>query len=103
MYYTILESLKRFHKEMLLAIILDLMREGKITLADIAMAHTQHLEELRKGQSAEMQKLGCKVIHLHCDFKKNRDKNIGEIMHYLLDEGRVNTTHEKIDKKYGKE
>lgn len=30
--------------------------------------------------------------------KKDRDKNMKDIMHYLLDKGRINTTHEDIDK-----
>jgi hypothetical protein len=29
--------------------------------------------------------------------KKDQDKKLKDIMHYLLDKGRINTTHEKID------
>lgn len=98
---TILDQLKKLPKEWVLAIILDLMREGKITFADIAQAHVEHLEELRKGQSIKLQELVYKIVDMHVDTKKNRDKNLGEILHYLRDEGRVNMTHEDIEKKYG--
>lgn len=97
---TILGTLRRLPKEWVLTIILELMREDKITFSDIAQAHTRHLEELHKGQSQKLQELVSKVISMHCDTNKNHSKNLSEIMHYLLDEGRVNTTHEDIDKKY---
>jgi hypothetical protein len=42
--------------------------------------------------------LQSKVVTMWSGTKKDRDKNLKDIMHYLLDKGRINTTHEDIDK-----
>ena len=95
-----LNALHKLPKEVILILIFELMRNGKITFAEITEMHVKHLEELRKAQSKKMMELVSKIVDIHCDTKKNRDSNFGELMHYLLDEGRVNMTHEDIDKKY---
>lgn len=89
-------------KELIELVILNLMREGKLSFHEIAELHAQHLEELRKGTSMKLQELVGKVINMHNDKKANYDKNMNHIMHYLLDEGRVNMTHEQIDKRHKK-
>ena len=94
----ILKALKALPKEYLQVIILELMKDQKISYEDITQAYVEYLNMLRKGQSKEYNELIGKVLTMWCGTKKDRDKNIKDIMHYLLDKGRINTTHEKIDK-----
>lgn len=50
-----------------------------------------------KAKLAILHDLQCKQPDIILT-KKDRDKNLKSIMHYLLDKGRINTTHEDIDK-----
>lgn len=99
MYDKILEALRKLPKGILLSVIYDLMQSGKLSFTDIALTHEHHLEQLRKGQSEHYDRLKSKVIDTFCDSKENYDKNIKDAMHYLLDCGEVNLTHEKINAK----
>jgi hypothetical protein len=94
----ILKALKALPKEYLQVIILELMKDQKISYEDITQAYVEYLNMLRKGQSKEYYELIGKVLTMWCGTKKDRDKNLKDIMHYLLDKGRINTTHEDIDK-----
>ena len=94
----ILKSLKALPKEDLQVIILELMKEQKISYEDITQAYVEYLNMLRKGQSEAYFELQSKVVTMWSGTKKDRDKNLKDIMHYLLDKGRINTTHEMIDK-----
>lgn len=94
----ILEALKALPKEYLQVIILELMKDQKISYEDITKAYVQYLDMLRKGQSEAYMELQSKVVTMWSGNKKDRDKNLKDIMHYLLDKGRINTTHEDIDK-----
>ena len=95
----ILKLLKTLPKEYLQVIILELMKDQKISYEDITQAYVEYFNMLRKGQSKEYNELIGKVLTMWCGTKKDRDKNIKDIMHYLLDKGRINTTHEAIDKR----
>ena len=94
----ILKALKALPKEYLQVIILELMKDQKISYEDITQAYVEYLDMLRKGQSEAYLELQSKVVTMWSGTKKDRDKNIKDIMHYLLDKGRINTTHEDIDK-----
>jgi hypothetical protein len=94
----ILKALKGLPKEYLQVIILELMKDQKISYEDITQAYVEYLDMLRKGQSEAYFELQSKVVTMWCGNKKDRDKNLNDIMHYLLDKGRINTTHEEIDK-----
>ncbi len=94
----ILKALKTLPKEYLQVIILELMKDQKISYEDITQAYVEYLNMLRKGQSEAYLELQSKVVTMWCGTKKDRDKNLKDIMHYLLDKGRINTTHEAIDK-----
>lgn len=94
----ILKTLKTLPKEYLQVIILELMKDQKISYEDITQAYVQYLNMLRKGQSEAYLELQNKVVTMWYGTKKDRDKNLKDIMHYLLDEGRINTTHDDIDK-----
>ncbi len=94
----ILKLLKTLPKEYLQVIILELMKDQKISYEDITQTYVQYLDMLRKGQSEAYMELQSKVVTMWSAYKKDRDNNLKEIMHYLLDKGRINTTHEEIDK-----
>ena len=94
----IIKLLKTLPKEYLQVIILELMKDQKISYEDITTAYVEYLNMLRKGQSKEYNELLSKVLTMWYGKKKDHDKNMKDIMHYLLDEGRINTTHEAIDK-----
>jgi len=93
----IIKELKSLPKEFISAIILELMKDQKISYEDITQAYVEYLDMLRKGQSAAYFELQSKVVDMWYGKKKDQDKNLKDIMHYLLDKGRINTTHEKID------
>ena len=94
----ILKALKALPKEYLQVIILELMKDQTISYEDITEAYVEYLDMLRKGQSEAYRELQNRVINMWYGKKKDHDKNLKDIMHYLLDEGRINTTHEAIDK-----
>ena len=94
----ILKALKALPKEYLQVIILELMKDQTISYEDITQAYVQYLDMLRQGQSEAYMELQSKVVTMWSAYKKDRDNNLKEIMHYLLDKGRINTTHEDIDK-----
>lgn len=94
----ILKLLKTMPKEYLQFVILELMKDQKISYEDITQAYVQYLDMLRKGQSEAYMEQQSKIVSMWYGTKKDRDKNMKDIMHYLLDKGRINTTHEDIDK-----
>ena len=93
----ILKALKALPKEFIAAIILDLMISEKVSYEDITKVYVEYLDTLRKGQSEAYLELQYKVVDMWSGKKKDQDKKLKDIMHYLLDKGRINTTHEKID------
>lgn len=95
----IIEYLKSLPKQILLLIVYNLMRDGKITYHEMMDLHIKHLEELEKGMSDNYFKLQGEIVSLWNDYKKNRDKNLKDIMHRLVDEGRLNMNHEQINKR----
>lgn len=95
----IIEYLKSLPKQILLLIVYNLMRDGKITYHEMMDLHIKHLEELEKGMSDNYFKLQGEIFSLWNDYKKNRDKNLKDIMHRLVDEGRLNMNHEQINKR----
>mgnify|MGYP007056163752 CR=1 FL=1 len=94
---SLLNELKKLPKEILQFIILELMKSKCISYEDITKAYVEYLDTLRKGQSEAYLELQSKVVTMWAGKKKDRDKALKDIMHYLLDKGRINTTHEKID------
>ena len=95
----ILKALKTLPKEYIQVIILELMKDQTISYEDITKAYVEYLDMLRKGQSEAYMELQSKVVTMWHGKKKDLDKNLKDIMHYLLDKGRINTTHEMIDSK----
>ena len=96
---SLLNALKKLPKEFLQAIILELMKSESISYEDITKAYVDYLDMLRKGQSEAYIELQTKVVSMWGGKKKDRDKALKDIMHGLLDKGRINTTHDEIDKR----
>ena len=94
----IIKALKALPKEYIQAIILELMKDQTISYEDITKSYVEYLDMLRKGQSEAYFELQSKVVSMWSGTKKDRDKKLKDIMHYLLDKGRINSTHEDIDK-----
>ena len=93
----LIKILKAQPKEWLQFVILELMISEKVSYEDITKVYVEYLDMLRKGQSEAYFELQTKVVEMWSGKKKDQDKNLKDIMHYLLDKGRINTTHEKID------
>ena len=94
----ILKALKTLPKEYLQVIILELMKSQKISYEDITQAYVEYLDMLRKGTSEKYLTLQSKIVSMWTGNVKDRRKNLKDVMHWLLDNGSINTTHEEIDK-----
>ena len=94
----LLDLLKKQPKEVLLWIVFELMKDQKLSYEEITQAYIEYLDMLRKETSEAYLELQSKIVTMWSGYKKDRDKELKNIMHYLLDKGRINTTHEKINK-----
>ena len=94
----ILEALKELPKEYLQVIILELMKDQKISYEDITQAYVEYLNMLRKGTSEKYLTLQSKIVSMWSGNVKDRKDALKDAMHWLLDNGSINTTHEDIDK-----
>ena len=94
----ILKALKALPKEYIQVIILELMKDQKISYEDITKSYVEYLNMLRKGTSEKFLTLQSKIVSMYtCNVKDRKDK-LKDAMHWLLDNGSINTTHEDIDK-----
>lgn len=94
----ILKALKTLPNEYLQVIILELMKDQKIYYEDITQAYVQYLDMLRKGTSENFLTLQSKIVSMYTGNVKDRKEKLKDAMHWLLDNGSINTTHEDIDK-----
>ncbi len=94
----ILKALKELPKEYLQVIILELMKDQKISYEDITKAYVEYLNMLRKGTSEKFLTLQSKIVSMWAGNVKDRKDKLKDAMHWLLDNGSINTTHEYIDK-----
>ena len=94
----ILKELKTLPKEYLQVIILELMKDQKISYEDITKSYVEYLNMLRKGQSEKFLTLQSKMVSMYTGNVKDRKDKLKDAMHWLLDNGSINTTHEEIDK-----
>ena len=94
----ILKALKALPKEYLQVIILELMKDQKISYEDITQAYVEYLNMLRKGTSEKFLTLQSKLVSMYCGNVKDRKEKLKDAMHWLLDNGSINTTHDDIDK-----
>ena len=96
----IIEILSQQEKDILQYIVLKLMLGNKLSYSDITQVYIQYLESIKKGALCDYDELKEMVIKAYVDNPQNTPSHIKDIMHYLLDKGRVNATHEQIDAKY---
>ena len=94
----ILKALKTLPKEYLQVIILELMKDQKISYEDITQAYIEYLNMLHKGQSEKFLTLQSKIVSMWSGNVKDRKDKLKDAMHWLLDNGSINTTHEDIEK-----
>jgi hypothetical protein len=94
----ILKALKTLPKEFLAAIILELMKDQTISYEDITQVYVEYLNMLRKGTSEKFLTLQSKIVSMYTGNAKDRKDALKDVMHWLLDNGSINTTHEEIDK-----
>jgi len=94
----ILKALKTLPKEFLQVIILELMKDQKISYEDITQAYVEYLDMLRKGTTEKFLTLQSKIVSMWSGNVKDRKDALKDAMHWLLDNGSINTTHEDIDK-----
>lgn len=94
----ILKLLKTLPKEYLQVIILELMKDQKISYEEITQAYIEYLNMLRKGTSEKFLTLQSKIVSMWSGNVKDRKEKLKDAMHWLLDNGSINTTHEDIDK-----
>ena len=94
----LLEILKKQPKEVLQRIVLELMKEDKLSFADIAEMHIKYLEILKKGETEKLMNLRTKVIELWCGTKKDLPKSLVALITEGMNNGWVNITQEQIDK-----
>ena len=94
----ILKLLKNLPKEYLQVIILELMKDQKISYEDITQSYVEYLDMLRKCKSEKFLTLQSKIVSMYTGNVKDRKDKLKDAMHWLLDNGSINTTHEDIDK-----
>lgn len=94
----IIKYLETLPKESITYIIYKLMVEGKVSYSDITTLHIQNMERLSKAESEAYFRLQAEVMKLACGNKKDRGKNLKDVLQLLYNEGRINITQEKIDK-----
>ena len=94
----LLELLKSQPKPILQWIVLELMKEDKLSFTDIAELHVKYLEMLKKGETKELMHLRSEVISLWCGTKKDLPKSLVALITEGMKEGWVNITQEQIDK-----
>ena len=93
----LLELLKQQPKEILQWIILELMKDGKLSFTDIATTHVEYLEILKKGETERLIDLRSKIVNLWCGTKKDLPSKLVSLIQEGKDNGWVNITQEKID------
>lgn len=94
----LLKLLKTLPKEYIQVIIFELMKDQTISYEDITQAYVEYLNMLRKGQSEKFLTLQSKIVAMWVGNVKDRKEKMKDVMHWLLDNGSINTTHEDIDK-----
>lgn len=95
--FDIYDKLKGLPKEVILFYIHKLMLDGVVTFEDIAVQHSQYIEEVKKGVLIDYAELQGKIVSMWCGYKKDEHSNLREIMRYLKDKGRINITDENLN------
>lgn len=95
----IIDTLSKMERVEIQYIILQLMISNKISYPDITEAYTIYLEEVKKAEIKNRQDLQNHVLDMWFGKKKDIKDNLKNTMHWMLDKGWINTTHEQINNK----
>ena len=95
----IYEDLKDITLEERVFLIIQLMKERKLSYQDITTAYVNWLKYQEENISDDYQQLKSKVLEIWCYPAKERNTRLKDTMHYLLDKGQVNISHEQINTK----
>lgn len=98
MFEDLYEALKNLPKEYLNVIILQLMKDEKITFSELADMHVKYIEGLKQGNLKELSTLRANVIELWCGTRKELPSKLVSLIKKGKSEGWVNITEEKIEK-----
>ena len=93
----LLGHLRQLPEEHLQLLVLELMKEGKLSFAKLATLHTEYLEMLKKGETEKLMMLRGKVIDLWCGTKKELPSKLVSLIQEGKDNGWVNISQDKID------
>lgn len=91
------KQLSQFPKECLEWFVLRLMKDEKISFADIAKIHVEYLEALKRGETEKLMHLRSKFIDLWVGTKKELPSKMVSLMQEAKDNGWANITQEQID------
>ena len=90
------KQLSQYPKEILEWLILRLMKDEKISFADIAKIHVEYLEALKRGETEKLINLRSKVIDLWCGTKKELPGKLVALVQEGKDNGWINIDQDKI-------
>ena len=92
-------ELSKLEKVEIQYVVLELMKTNRINYQDITEAYVLWLEYAKKETAKNGEELRDRVIDIWLGKKQDIRTNLKKTMHWLLDKGWVNTTHEQIDNK----
>lgn len=92
----ICDALSNLKREEIAFVILEMMKDGKVSYKDITDIYVEYLEFQKKNISDEYQQLKNMVITTWCEPKKNIMENMKNTMLHLLRKGQINMTEDKI-------
>ena len=92
-------ELSKLQKVEIQYVILELMKTNKINYQDITVAYIFWLEYAKKEAAKNGEELRNHVIDIWFGKKQDIRTNLKKTMHWLLDKGWINATHEQIDNK----
>ena len=95
----LISELSKLQKVEIQCVILELMKTDKINYQDITEAYIFWLEYAKKEAVKKGDELKNHIIDMWFSNEQDIKINLKKTMHWLLDEGWINATHEQIDNK----
>jgi len=93
------KKLKSLDKVEIQYLVLKLMQEDILKYQDITEIYVEWLKYKEKSIRKDRQDLQNHVLDIWLGKKQDIRKNLKKTMHYLIDGGWINYTHEKVDSK----
>lgn len=95
----LISELSKLEKVEIQYVILELMKTNKINYQDITESYVLWLEYAKKEAAKNGEELRNHVIDIWLGKKQDIRTNLKKTMHWLIDKGWLNATHEQIDSK----